>query len=589
MIIKNIKFKNLLSYGNIITEYDFSNPEIVFITGKNGAGKTSLLDAIYFNLVGKPFRDIKIGQLINSKNKKELLTIGEYKSSTGTDVKIIRGRKNDIFELYINDEKQDQESSSDFQKRIETILEFSPNNLEKLFLISTTSYIPFLSSTPDVKRKLIDQLIEIESFSKMSDSIKKDRTIEKENLKSIEFQIEKLKSNIDLIEDFNKKIESNKNTNDEIEIQEIDKKIEEIKVEANKVKVEKDLDQTKLDDLTDSLNKSIQKDLDQSKAIIDLQSKIYKLQSQLDTKKEIEQNKSVFFNENKICETCEQEINDDHKKQITWKIEQKILKLDSDQIEIINFNKKLNLYKQKNEETKQIINNNQKTHQYISKLLTEHGIKQTNLKHEYQLLSQKKSGLNDVISKQIEPKDSGPLIKDLNNQYELKLKTVRQLEIIEKSIEMLGEKYLRAHCIEKYLPIINESLNKYLDIFGLSFKIQLDGEFNEEMLSRDYESLSYKSLSEGEKLRVNMALIFSFFDVSKVRLKETSNVLVLDEIFSSSIDQEGMIGLAQIISELKESNISVIIIAHTDLNDVIDFDKHLFIEKKNGFSTIKEI
>ena len=588
MKISSISFKNLLSFGNKLTELNYDNVESILVVGTNGNGKNSaIIEPIFFNLTGRPYRDIKIAQLINSKNKKHLETTGIYFSSTGTKVTIVRNRKPDLFELYINDVKQDQEGSKDFQKRIETILEFSPKNLEKLFLISSTSYKPFLSSTPDEKRKLIDQVIEIENFSRMSDSIKKDRSIEKERFKEIEFQIDKLKSNIDLIEDFNKKIDEHSDNQDE---EDYDIKLEAIKIEAIKLKKQKQSQQEKLDEIVLSTNDLIQKDLKQSKAINALSLSIEKRQSSVDeNKKRLDDERSKLCESN-ACSKCGYEVSKEKLEELTWNNEKEILQNESGDFDLQNERSKLDIYVKKNEKIKDCINLNQKQIQNMSDLVRKHTDKQHEMKIVYVGIQNKKDASETALRTSNIKKDPSDLIKELNDQYEEKIKCSNHMIVIETSLKLLGEKYLRAHMIQRYLPEINKSLRKYLEVFGLPFMITLDNEFKEVIHSREYSSLNYNNLSEGEKKRIDLSLVFSFFDICKLRSKQSSNILVLDEVADSSIDNEAINGLGHIINLLKQDGISSIIISHNDnVKESIDFDKCLEINKKSGFSQIKEI
>lgn len=590
MKINKISFKNLLSYGNKLTSYSFDSVETILISGKNGSGKTTLIDVIFFNLTGKSYRKVSVNRLINSKNKKKLETEGNYISSTGTRVKIIRNRKPEEFIIYINDKKQDQELSEDFQKRIETILEFNPKNLEKLFLISSVSYKPFLSSSPEEKRRLIDQLIEIESFTKMSDSCKKDRTIEKEKLKEIEFNIEKLKSNIDLIDEFNKKIDDSKTTDATEEIKELDESLQLILKQAEEVKKEKNESQEKLDKLNDSTNKLLLTDSKQSSAINAVQNKVDQLTTTLEVKRKDLKNKNKFFNENDSCITCEQEIENNHKEKITWEIEKQMLEFDEEETNIEKENKKLVTYKEKNSILKESIKLNQTTISGFVNLIGKTNDKQTQLKYEYKGIHSKKETLKSTLTKSIEKRDASDLIKQLNECYENRINCVNQLDIIETSIKMLGEKYLRSFSIDRYLPFINKKLNEYLEIFGLPFKIILDNEFKEKFLSRGYEKLSYNSLSEGEKKRVDLSLLFTFFDVSKLRSKESSNILVMDEICDSSLDVEAISGLSHIIDLLTKDNVTTILISHnSDVKELINFTKHINVTKAGSFSCISYV
>lgn len=589
MKINNISFKNLLSYGNKLTTHSFNDTETILISGKNGSGKTTLIDAIHYNLTGKSYRKINIGQFINTKNKKKLLTEGEYTSSTGHTVKIIRGRKDDIFELWIDGKQQNQELSKDFQTRIETILEFNPKNLEKLFLISSTSYKPFLSSSPDEKRKLIDQLIEIESFTKMSDSIKKDRTIEKEKLKEIEFQITKLNSNIEIIEDFNKKIDDSETTNIEVEIKNIDEDLQSIREQAEKIKKEKSENQEKLDSLNDATNKLLLKDSKQGSAINNIQNKVDQLTTTLKIQRNSLNEKNLFFNDNDSCVTCEQQIENEHKEKITWEIEKQMLNFDEEEVNIEKENKKLTEYKQKNNILKESIKINQTMIANFVDMISRANDRQVKLKYEYKGILSKKDAFKSTITKAIEKKDASEIIKELNDYYNDRIKTVKHLDVIETSIKMLGEKYLRSFSIGKYLPTLNKSLNKYLEIFNLKFKITLDNEFKENFLDRNYNKLSYNSLSEGEKKRVDLSLIFAFFDVSKIRSKQTSNILIMDEIADSSLDIEAISGLSHIIELLTNDGITVIIISHNaDIKELINFSKHVKVIKNGSFSEIKQ-
>lgn len=584
MKIKSIRFKNILSYGNKIVEYNFKESEISLISGVNGAGKTTLLDAMFYNLTGKAYRSITLKQLINSKNKKNLYTEGSYATSTGTKIKIIRGKTPDIFQLFIDDVEQDKETSKDFQKIIESKLEFNPKNLEKLFLISSVSYKSFLKSSPEEKRKLIDQLIEIESFSKMTDSMKQDRSIERNSLSDVTFEIDKIKSNLDLIENFQKSSDEE----DEIELKDIESKLEQIKKDALDIKTEKEELKLKEENLESSTKDLYEKDQKQLKAISSLQRQIFELQTEVTLEFKNANNDSAFFNNSNHCSKCKQDISDEHKKEILWEVEKEILVLDGRQLDINTNQIKCDEYIKKNDILKDIINQNKKMLQGLIDRQTELSLKQQNLKNEYVSNTKRKSVLESV---KIKPNDSEriSLLKELNECYDKREKITKSIDVIELSIKMFGEKYLRSHIISKYLPILNTSLKRYLDVFNLPFMLTLDNEFKETIHDRNYKNLSYSSLSEGEKKRVDLSLIFAFFDLTKIRSKQSSNILVMDEVLDSSLDFEGINGLADIIYNLKNEKMNVIIISHnSDVKQIIDFDNHIEVVKNGIFSEIKE-
>lgn len=585
MKIKNISFKNILSFGNKSTTIEFNSNEKILVSADNGSGKNSaFIEPLFFNLTGKPYRNVKVDvQLINSKNKKNLLTIGEYESDTGIKVKIERGRKPNVFNLFINGVEQDQEASKDFQKKIETILNFDSKNLDKTFIISSTTYKPFLSLNPDEKRKLIDQVIEIESFSKMADSMKKDRTLEKENLKDINYEIEKLKSNLDIIKKFNENSDIEKQKQ---EIENLQNKLSKLKGEKVELLKNQEQTQEKLNKLQESTNQLIQKDFKQSQAITNLKKQSYQNKAKYETLRKQFKDESLFFSKNDFCDRCKKEISLEEKQKISWEIEQKILELDgnySDEIE-----KKIEGYEEQNRKLKTDIDSNQKMIKYLSDTLSKHSVESNKIKFECQHIDNQIDTLKTSISKS-HTYDQKELTEKLNKKYEERIEKTDKLEIIEVSLKLLGEKYLRSYMISKYLPLINESFNKYLEIFGFSFRMILGEQFNEKMLSRDYENLSYNSLSEGEKLRVNMSLLFSFFDISKIKMKQTSNVILLDEVLDMSGDFGFLTGMNQIINNLTNDGLSCIIISHnSDLKNLIEFDKHISLKKVNGFSKIEE-
>lgn len=587
MKISQISWKNFLSYGNVIQTIDFTNPETILINGKNGFGKSSILDIIHYNLSGKPFRDINVDKLINRKNKKELYTEGIYISDNGIKIKIIRTRKPDVLQIFLNDNKtpEDFKSKDDTQNQIERLLNFNYKNLSKTFLISTSNYKSFFRLSADEKRKFIDFIFEIESFSKMTESIKKDRTVEKEILKEVDFTIDKLKSNIELIENYNKKIIKD----DDEEIQEIKKRIKEIKNDILFKEDENKSNQTKLNDILSLINQFVEKDSKQTEAIFKLQKQILEKQSILQAKKDIEAEKQKFFNENQHCQTCQQEISSEHKKNILWEIEKQFLNFDSQQNGITDLQEKLFLYKEKNSQLKNQIDLYEKQKEYISKLLKNNDQIVNNLQYEYQSIQTRLKSLTDQNSNDFDDSKLNDLIKQLNVKYDEKIQSKKQLDIIEKALESLGEKYLRSYVINQYIPVINKSLKKYLEIFELPFQVIIDKEFNESFLSKDYNDLNYESLSEGEKKRVDLSLLFSFFDLNKFKMKQSCNVLILDEILDGSLDIEGINGLKQIINMFTNEKISVIIISHNvNVKELIDFTKFIEIKKQGGFSKIYE-
>lgn len=560
---KKLSVKNFLSFGNVETELDLENYKTTLITGSNGAGKSSLIvEGLTYALFGQAFRDIKKAQLVNFVNDKNCVVQLEFDISNDS-YKIIRGQKPNILQLYKNNEIIPETSSSkDFQNYIESeILRMNLISFKQLVVLGTANFIPFMQLSTPNRRKLVDDLLDVSIFTQM-DQLNKGNIKElTQKMSENSIILTSLKSELQAYELLLKEQqESVFNQSELLEQDIIEKqlKIKQIVSELEELKT----NIVSLQNLVagDNVLEKIKK-LEQAKVL--LINKVNK------------SNKKIGETENKdICLSCLQKISDERKTQIISDLKNDIhdsnskLELADSKIKLLAedlsvYNTRLNELTNKNTE--------------ITKLNTELSL----LVQELKKLTEQKNNVKEIDSS---ISDKANSIKD-------------KILLLEKNQQnWFNEKYLRtvlgtllvdsgikSTVIKKFVPIINKKINHYLKILGADYMFFLDNEFNEQIRGSGREKSSYYSFSQGEKSRVDLALMFTWRDISSIVSGSSINILVLDEIFDSAVDSSGIDGIKNIIESL-ESN--VFIISHREQNSD-DFNRHISIQKKGRFSQIE--
>jgi len=565
---KTVKWKNFLSTGNAFTEIQLDKRPTTLVVGENGSGKSTLLDAICFGLFGKPYRNINKPQLVNSINSKNCLV--EITFSIGNkNYRIVRGIKPSIFEIWINDEMVDQSSASrDYQKYLEeAILKLNYKSFTQIVILGSASFTPFMQLPAASRREVIEDILDIKIFSSMNIVLKDKMSDLKEQIRDAEHQIELAKNKAEIQQDYIKTLEEDR----EARIKEIDLKINEALSDiTGKRKLidgresERDLLIEKIqdnDDIADKINDIIH----EIKQFESLSNKI--------------ENEISFYHDNDTCPKCKQGIEHDFKNNII--VEQK------DELEAIHKNledvkKTKNELSQRLEEIKVVRNEIVNLTEKINNIKSE-----INTNERYiQRLELEKSDISDKVGNiEAERKKLKELAKEtvaiINHRSELH-ETNDYYDIASVLLKDTG---IKTKIIKQYLPIINKLVNKYLTSMDFFVQFTLDDKFKEVIKSRYRDDFSYQSFSEGEKQRIDLALLFTWRTIAKLKNSASTNLLILDEVFDSSLDSVATDYVMTLLNTLGDGT-NVWVISHKGDQLFDKFQHVLRFTKKKNFSVI---
>lgn len=567
ILFKTIKWKNLLSTGNQFTEVDFTLNTTNLIIGVNGAGKSTILDALCFSLFGRSFRKINKPQLINTVNEKDCIVEVEFTIGT-TEWKVVRGIKPNIFEIHRNGEVLDQASASvDQQKWLEqTILKMNYKSFTQIVILGSSTFVPFMQLPAAHRREVIEDLLDIKIFSSMNTVIKEKIRQIREEVKTLELKKESLFDKVEMQRNFIEELENRGNA----KINDNQKKIANLDTEV-------DIYMRENSSLEESIFKYI-KEQEEVTGAADKLRKLGNLKGKISQKVLTITTEHKFFTENTVCPTCTQEIDETFRLHRITDAQNKAKELQSGYQEL--------------EETIKSEEERERQFNILSKEITK-------LTHEVSQNNTKISGCQRQI------RDFESEIQTLTNQLKNKnteheklesfretlQKTYDELAVKKDSINyydfaygLLKDGGVKSKIIKKYLPLINQQVNRYLQMMDFYINFTLDEEFNETVQSPIHEDFSYASFSEGEKMRIDLALLFTWREVAGFKNSVNTNLLILDEVFDSSLDGFGTEEFLKIIKyTIKNANIFVI--SHkTGLDD--KFDNVIKFEKVKGFSRI---
>ena len=550
---KNIRWKNFLSTGNQFIEVHLDKAPTTLIVGENGSGKSTILDALTFSLFGKPFRRINKPQLVNSVNNGG--TLAEVEFDIGNKSYMVRrGIKKNIFEIFVDGKRLNQDAKiADQQEYLEnTILKLNNKSFTQIVVLGSASFTPFMQLKSTDSRAIIEDLLDIQIFSIMNGLLKFRMADNKEENSSTNVKIELTTGHIDTTQNLINDLKKNKKEAIKHNLEDIEKNQKEV---------------GKLNNNVDELLKSISND-DSSNELTQLEKFKEGIErNMLKAEQEIE-----FYEQNDTCGTCNQELSEDHK---TKMISEHHGKMHQSGSALISLSDKINDAKSKMDKVnkiqvtiRQYQNQIQAINQYVEKLknqITEIELREDDVEEKTKKLKELKEDLK------------------INNEKKELLSFTKQL--YETAYVLLKDSGIKTRIIKQYLPIMNKLINKYLASMDFFVSFNLDENFNETIKSRHRDEFTYDSFSEGEKMRIDLALLFTWRTIAKMKNSINTNLLILDEVFDSSLDANGTEEFLSIINNLGGKQ-NVFIISHKGdtLND--KFRKILKFEKYKNFSRI---
>ena len=565
IIFKKIRYKNFLSSGNQFMEIDFQKDNTNLIVGTNGAGKSTVLDALTFVLFNKAFRKINKNQLINTTNEKDCLVEIEF-SVNSREYLVRRGIKPSIFDIEVNGVALHKESDDRLNQKIleDNILKLNYKSFTQIVILGSSTFVPFMQLTTANRREVIEDLLDIRIFSVMNTLIKEIIRQQKDEIKSLELKKQNLNDKVTMQKNFIEELENRGNANIDANKEKIDKLNAEIGIymRNNSVTEEEIFKYIKeQEEVTGADHKLI---------------KLNNLRGKISQKVSTITKEHKFFTENSVCPTCTQTIDEDFRlNRIT---------------DAQNKAKELQKGFQELDDTIKFEQERERQFTLLSKEITKlnHEVSQNNTR-----ISLNQRQMRDLES-QIQT-----ITEQLKNRNIENCKLDEFRENLQKTIEDISEKKekivhydfaysllkddgVKTKIIKKYLPFINQQVNRYLQMMDFYINFNLDEEFNESIKSPIHEDFSYSSFSEGEKAKINLALVFAWREVARLKNSANCNLLIFDEIFDSSLDSFGTEEFLKIIQYvIKDANIFVI--SHKEgmqdkFNSVIKF------EKRNGFS-----
>ncbi len=561
-----VRYKNILSTGNAWTSIDLNRNKSTLIVGENGAGKSTILDAISFALYGKAFRKINKPQLMNSINQRDLM-VEVYFTSNGTEFIIKRGMKPTVFEIWKNGELLNQDASArDYQAYLEeNILKMNYKSFGQVVVLGSSTFVPFMQLPAFHRREVIEDLLDIQIFSTMSNLLKEKVNNNKAGLVDVKYQIDLVKN----------KIESAKEHNESI------RRLKEDEVSRIKQKMREQIEfiegeESRSEELDEEITSLIGTIADKS----DVKSKhdqFKLLKSDLTTKLSTLHKDVKFYHAHDNCPTCRQGIEHDFK---VSTISEKSGKISEIENAILVIDGKIQKVSARLDEISEV---ETKLHR-LNLTRTEHT---ANVRIAKSTLVGLKKELDEAEKDagEIDTSKIAGFKEELRNLMETQKALSEDKETLAVVGSMLKDGGIKTRIIKQYVPIMNKLINKYLAAMEFFVDFQLDENFNEKILSRFRDEFSYASFSEGEKLRIDLALMFTWRAVSRLRNSVTTNLLIMDEVLDGSLDQAGTDEFLKIVNEITaDSNVFIISHKGDSLHD--KFDHVIKFEKKKNFSQI---
>ncbi|URQ04308.1 recombination endonuclease subunit [Klebsiella phage BL02] len=554
---KTLTYQNILSVGNVPIVIDFDSAKKTLITGKNGGGKSTMIEALTYALFGKSFRDLKVGQLVNSINKKKCLV--ELLIEYGNDeYKIIRGQKPKVFEIWKNGEKLPEDSAAgDYQSQLESMLNINLVGFKQVIVLGTAGYVPFMElKTPD-RRKLVEDLLSLSIISEM-DKLNKSyiRGVNRE-LDTLSMQIGHVQQQIATHQKFidEQRAKANQNT---ARYQDIyDSHVE----TAKQIKAQ-------LVELQSQIAECVINGEDQTANIQKLRDGYTRLSMNVEQLQRLE----VMYRKGGECPACKQPISPTPER------------MEEIAENIKNGTQKLTLIKNKQDQLQKIMDDLLTQQRTLNGLKSKYESLRGTLQNEVAAAKRVRAVMDkaqeDVVI------DESPVEKLREDEKELDSKRsgfVKEKYFRGIVTDLLKDSGVKASIVKRYIPYFNKQIAYYLDLLGADYQFTLDDEFNESIKSLGRNDFSYASFSQGERARINLALLFTWRDVTSKISGVDLSLLILDEVYDGAIDRDGSFAVKALLDGI---NGNVIVISHQDL-DPEDFDRHIVMSKVGRFSKME--
>ena len=566
IIFKKVRWKNFLSTGNYFLEVQLDRSPTTLIVGENGSGKSTVLDALCFVLFNKPFRTISKSQLVNSINLGGTIVEIEFVIQKN-NFKIIRGMKPNIFEIYCNGRMMNQDANAlDTQKILEQqILKLNYRSFTQVVILGSSTFIPFMQLRSKDRREVVEDILDIKIFSLMNFLLKHKVKEVSEELKSIEYEFRLSKEKIDLQNKYIEDIRKNK--------ERIIEEKEHLVFESERVVLS---EQEKADKIKLEI-KSLEPETSQKENVKSSIREYHKMEAKLSNRVDENKRQKEFFENNETCPVCTQDIELELKKQ---KIEEKSKRIQE-------LNSGIDKLKIELDDKEQLL----KGIEMLSKQIREKEVEVakigTSITHMERLIRQTNIQIQDMKKGEVSEEDKVKLTR-LSERCKLQEEQITKLRedkfYVDVARNLLMDTGIKTKIINKYLPIMNKLINGYLTSMDFYVNFTLDNNFNETIKSRHRDEFSYSSFSEGEKMRIDLALLFTWRAVAKMKNSTNTNLLILDEIFDSSLDTTGTDDFLKILHTFADQN--VFVISHKGDTMFDKFRSVIKFEKQRNFSKL---
>ena len=568
ILFKTIRWRNFLSTGNNFTEINLKESKTSLIIGSNGAGKSTILDALTFSLFNKPFRKITKGQLVNTVNEKECLVEVEFDIGK-TQWKVIRGIKPNVFEIYKNKTILNQSSAAaDQQKWLEEhVLKLNYKSFTQIVILGSASFVPFMQLNAPVRREVIEDLLDIKIFSVMSLLLRERMRGTNERLRELSIRKNLLEEKIDMQNSFIQELEETGKKN-------VKNKKDKLVTLSRAVNENK----SELEKLTDNLD-IINKDIEMSSGSNKKLRKLGNLRGKLSQKVSTITKEHKFFTDNVTCPTCTQSIDEEFRIDRINDAKSKAKELEKGYKEL---EEAIRLEEERENQFKEFTKEASKLTHEISKTST----RISGLENQTREIEQEIQTITEQLKNRTTERNAlEKLLGELEGLQKEQSKETERNVYNEFAHALMKDGGVKSKIIKRYLPLMNQQINKYLQLMDFYINFSLDEEFKESVKSPVHDKFVYESFSEGEKMRIDLALLFTWREIARMKNSANTNLLILDEIFDSSLDGFGTEYFTKIIKYVV-SDANVFVISHKT-DDLIDqFDRVIKFDKLKGFSKL---